>query len=183
MSSYILLFNTALPTSYELLGPACWTRQQSATTAGITRLDNYTVQTILYVPFRWEKLLLWLNLSHTETGIHREHDYHSYSGEQLLLVWISKAEGLCCHLTFERQKYIEACAYKQQRKHLLPKMAQTSHSSRNWNLDLTFWLLQHFLHAWGWEVYAGLATFKVICEPSFIASCKHNPHACLIFSL
>lgn len=183
MSSYILLFNTALPISYELLGPACWTEQQSATTAGITRPDNYTVQTILYVLFMWEKLLLWLNPNHTETGIHREHDYHSYSGEQLLLVWITKAEGTLLPSHVWKTEIHRSLCLQAAEKHLLPKMAQTSHSSRHWSSDLMFWLLQHFLHAWGWEVYAGLITFKVICEPSFIASCKHNSHACLIFSL
>lgn len=35
---------------------------------------------------------------------------------------------------------------QQQRKHLLMKTAQTSHSSRNWNLDPVSWLMQHCPH-------------------------------------
>lgn len=177
----------ALPTSNKLLGPACWTKQQSATTAGITMLDNYTVSKQFFISHLYGKnyYLGWIPTTQTawETGIHREHDYHIYSGEQLLPVGISKAEGALLPSHVQKTE-IHRCSWlQQQRKHLLPKMAQTSHSSRNWNLDLMFWLLQHFPHAWGWEVYAGLATFKAICERSFIASCKHNPRACLIFSL
>ena len=105
-----------------LLGSPCWST---------TLRPNNS----LFPVYGENYYLGWIPTTHTawETGIHRENDYRSYSGEQLVPL------GLCCHLMFERQKYTlvptaaeEAPAYED---------CTLSHSSRNRNLDLMSWLV------------------------------------------
>lgn len=93
------------------------------------------VQTIPYFLFIWWKLLPWLNPNHTDSM----RNWNPQRKWQLLR-WTATTAG---NVTNRRGFAAILClkdrntcfCLQQQRKHLLMEIAQTSHSSRNWNLD------------------------------------------------
>lgn len=146
-------------------------------------LDNYTLSKQFFISDLYGKNYHpgWIPTTQTacETGIHRENDYHSYPGEQLVPPLTSEAEGalLPSHVW---QTEEHACAYSSSRSTCL-ESSQKFHilvETETWTQGLAHAMLPSST-AWGREVDAGFAIFLVICEPSFIASCKYYPHACL----
>lgn len=112
-------------------------------------LDNYTLSKQFFISYLYGEnyYLGWIPTTRTacETGIHRENYHHSYSGEQLVPLVMSKTEGALLP-SYVWTTEIHACAYSNRGSTCLMKIAQMPHSSRNWNLDLMSWLMQHFPH-------------------------------------
>ena len=136
------------------------------------------VQTIFYFLFIQEKLLPWLNASHTDST-------RNWNPERRWLPQVLRwTASISANVKPRRGFAAILCprgrntcsSLQQQGQHLLVKTARMSRSSRNWNPDLMSWLMPE-----DEQCMQDLQLLKWYMNP-LLASCKHNPHACLLFS-